>query len=187
MVSGDKQGYGEACKRAFEHVLENFETDIILHLDADFSHEPRTIVDMLKEIDHNGSDFVIGSRYIKGGKLPENWTYFRIINSRFGNWLVRLIFPMRHIKDNTSGFRAIRTDVVRNIDFREFNSKANAFLVDFLYSAYLNNAIISEVPIHFQDRKYGNSKLTFYAITEFIFNCFKIRLRKHEANKINLH
>lgn len=182
LVNGNKQGYGEACKRGFDYVLTNFETDVILQLDADFSHDPVSIVDILHEMDTNNSEFVIGSRYVKGGKLPENWGMFRIMNSKMGNLLVRAIFPMRHIRDNTSGYRAISSRVVENINFKNFNAKANAFLVEFLFCAYKNGVKIAEVPIHFKDRKYGESKLTFYAIAEFVLSCFKIRFNKHEAN-----
>ena len=143
-------------------------------MDADFSHNPDDIDRFLAKIQEN-YDFVIGSRYIKGGSIPDNWNLFRKANSFFGNIFARYIADVRSVKDCTSGFRAIKIELLKKIDFNHFNANGYYFQLKLLFVANQKGAKIKEIPINFIDRAKGKSKLGLNDIIEFIINSIKLR------------
>jgi dolichol-phosphate mannosyltransferase len=138
----------------------------MFEMDADFSHDPLVIPEFLRKIDQ-GYDLVIGSRYIKGGSIPENWGLHRKIFSIIGNIIVKLfLFNFSH-HDWTTGYRAIRTPVYLQVRDDLANYKGYTFQVSFLQKAFANHAKVAEVPIHFVDRVLGKSKIP---TSEYISN-----------------
>lgn len=164
----DKLGLGVAYVRGFEYAISHLNADIVMEMDADFSHNPDDILRLLLPLLHEG-DFVIGSRYIAGGSIPADWPKLRKANSKWGNIFARYITGIRDVRDCTSGFRAIKVSILQKIDLTQLGVKGYAFQLSLLNSAKRVNAKIIEVPIDFVDRQYGQSKLSYKDITEFIF------------------
>jgi len=145
-------------------------------MDADFSHDPKDIPKFLKEI-KNGYGFVIGSRYIPGGDTPD-WGFDRKLISSGGNFFARVIAGLYKVKDCTSGYRAIRSSLIKKINLNNLKVKGYSFQMNLLYEAVKNKAKIKEVPIIFVDRHVGTSKIERKDVYEFFINSFKLRFGK---------
>lgn len=168
LITGKKEGLGKAYLRGMKFASEDLSADVMFEMDADFSHDPKSIPSFLQNID-KGDDLVIGSRYIKGGSIPDNWGVHRKIFSVLGNLIVRVALFNFGQKDWTTGFRAIRTPLYKKIR-REIDSfKGYTFQVAFLHRSILSGAKISEVPIHFKDREFGHSKIG----SEYVINLIR--------------
>ena len=170
MLKGSKQGLGVAYIRGFKHSFSRLNPDVVFEMDADFSHPPELIPKMLRQIDE-GADFVIGCRYIKGGATPD-WDF-----SRGGNFFARIVAGLHKVHDCTSGFRAIRTSLLKKIDLNNLGAKGYSFQMNLLYEAVLKKADIREEPLVFYDRKKGKSKMKTKDMVEFFVNSFHLRLR----------
>lgn len=177
LLPGKKQGLGAAYIRAFKHAMKYFKPDVLVEMDADFSHQPQDLPMLLKEIE-KGADFVIGSRYIPGGKVPKDWNFLRQLNSRWGNRFARYLAGIDNVRDCTSGFRAIKSKILRKIDLDKLKVRGYSFQMNLLYKAYINGAKVKEVPIDFQERTWGHTKLGPGDILEFIWNSAKLRIEK---------
>lgn len=173
-IRKNKRGYGSALKLGFEKA-RNF--DIIVTMDADFSHNPKDIPRLIREIE-KGKDIVIGSRYVKSGKI-KNWPILRKITSRFTNSFVRF-FLRTEINDNTSGFRAYNNSFLKRIN--SFSSEGYSILEEILFLARKNNAKISEIPIEFKNREMGKSKANMLKEASRLFSLV-IKLRKRIIKK----
>ena len=169
-----KEGLGAAYIRGFTYAIETLNADIVVEMDADFSHNPCDLPRLITEIS-NGNDFVIGSRYVAGGSIPKNWSVLRRANSKFGNILARHVAGLGKIKDCTGGFRAIKTDLIKSIDLTSLGVKGYAFQISLLHAALKKRAKVVEIPIHFTDRVYGQSKIRLTDISEFMINTFELR------------
>lgn len=169
-----KQGLGVAYIRGIKHAINGMGADVVFEMDADFSHNPNDIPRFLTEVS-NGSDFVIGSRYVAGGSTPDNWSWLRKVNSRWGNIFAKYVAGLGRVRDCTSGYRAIKTKVLKKIDLDKLGVKGYAFQISLLHQAIRNGARVSEIPIQFTDRVYGESKLGMADIIEFVFSSFLIR------------
>lgn len=169
LISGTKEGLGRAYLRGMKYASEKLGAEVMFEHDADFQHDPKLIPVFLKKIDQ-GFDLVIGSRYTKGGSIPGNWGFHRKVYSVLGNLIVQVMLFNFGQKDWTTGYRAIRTPLYKQIrgELEEF--KGYTFQVSFLHKAYLKNAKIIEVPIKFIDRVHGESKI---GSGEYIFNLLK--------------
>jgi dolichol-phosphate mannosyltransferase len=139
------------------HKAFDLGADVIVQMDADFSHDPAVLTEMAHRI--GSCDVVIGSRYVKGGSLDDRWPAWRKLLSAFGNFYARTLldFPLR---DVTTGYRMWRREVLQNMPLDRIRSNGYIFLVEMAYMAYLMNYKITEVPIHFADRRWGNSKMS---------------------------
>ena len=167
-----KEGLGKAYIQGFDYAIENLKAYIVFEMDADFSHDPKKIPDFLKKIE-DGADFVIGSRYIKGGSIPKNWGFHRKLFSVLGNLIIRLGFMKLRISDWTSGYRAIKAWIVKSAIDKVKNYSGYVFQVAILDEALKKNAKIVEVPINFIDRTYGKSKInSLQFITQTLFYVF---------------
>lgn len=175
LISGEKKGLGVAYLRGFSYVIDNLKADVITMMDADLSHPPEIIPEMMKAIDE-GYDLVIGSRYVKGGAIPD-WNFGRRLISRAGNSFARIIAGMYKIHDCTSGYRAIRTSVLKKINTKNLNTRGYAFISTLLYELFCVGAKVKEVPLVFYDRKYGETKLKSKDMIEFFFNSFRLRFK----------
>jgi dolichol-phosphate mannosyltransferase len=181
LLSGRKQGLGAAYVRGMQYAITDLKADAVMEMDADFSHSPEDVARLIGALDQ-GADFVIGSRYVEGGKIPEDWSLLRTMNSRWGNFFARSIAGIGTVSDCTAGFRAIRASVIRNIDLRALNVRGYAFQVSLLFHAIRNGAAVREIPVEFVDRKHGQTKLGLYDIIEFMANAFVLRLQRYRSD-----
>jgi dolichol-phosphate mannosyltransferase len=165
-IGGKKEGLGKAILRGLRYAIDVMHADIIVQMDADLSHDPVVVPLLLKAVD-NGADFAVGSRYIPGGSIPENWGIHRKIFSRLGNAIVRFGLGYPEVHDWTGGFRAYKILFPKKLfkDLEQFNGYV--FQIAFLHKAIVHGAKITEIPIHFTDRRYGHSKI---APSEYIKN-----------------
>jgi dolichol-phosphate mannosyltransferase len=176
LLTGRKAGLGVAYIRGMDHAINVLQADLVFEMDADFSHKPEDIPRLISEIEA-GADFVIGSRYVPGGSVPKTWNLVRRLNSMWGNLAARYIAGIPQIRDCTAGFRAIRSSLLRRIDFNDLRVQGYAFQVALLHAAVEQGGKIREIPVNFIDRKKGESKLRFSDILEFAFNVWWIRLQ----------
>lgn len=152
-----KQGLSSAYLQAFS-ILLNSPTSVIVQMDADFSHDPKVLVDMAEQIET--CDLVLGSRYIPGGSTDLQWPAWRKALSAWGNFYARTILGMP-IRDVTGGFRMWRKGTLQEMPLKRIRSGGYIFLVEMLYLAYCLGFKIGEVPIYFADRRWGKSKMSF--------------------------
>ncbi|HEX6271191.1 MAG TPA: polyprenol monophosphomannose synthase [Anaerolineales bacterium] len=149
---GLRSAYIEGFRKAFE-----LGADAVVQMDADFSHEPVVLTEMARRI--TSYDVVIGSRYVRGGSLARRWPFWRKALSAFGNTYARTIlgFPLH---DLTTGYRMWRREALQNMPLDRIRSNGYIFLVEMAYVAFLMGYDIAEVPIHFADRRWGESKMS---------------------------
>lgn len=176
LIEGERQGLGAAYIRGMSYAVVQLDADVVFEMDADFSHNPDDVPRLLAAL-HDGHDFVIGSRYVPGGTIPDEWSLYRKANSIVGNLVARYFAGIYSVRDCTAGFRAIRGSLLREIALSEIKTQGYGFQVSLLYEACLHKARIHEVPVHFVDRTVGESKLGLRDIFEFIVNAGGIRLR----------
>lgn len=151
-----KLGLGTAYKDGFRWALEAG-AEAIVQMDADFSHSPSYIPHMLDLL--NGVDVVVGSRYVKGGKLDERWSFGRYLLSWWANAVyTRLILHTRTL-DTTAGFKAWRRDTLLGLDLGRIHSNGYDFQVEMAYVTEKLGYRVTEIPIYFEDRRIGKSKL----------------------------
>lgn len=156
-----KEGLGQAYIRGFSYALEYLKPFVIFEMDADWSHNPKDIPDFLDKVE-NGADFVIGSRYMKGGSIPANWSLHRKIFSIVGNWIARLGFMKPKITEWTNGYRAIKSWLIKEIMPEMNNFSGYVFQVAFLDKTLKRKAYVEQVPIQFKDREKGTSKINSF-------------------------
>ncbi|OGK09187.1 hypothetical protein A2767_06570 [Candidatus Roizmanbacteria bacterium RIFCSPHIGHO2_01_FULL_35_10] len=169
----EKEGLGKAYIHGFNFAIEKLNPYLIFEMDADLSHNPKKIPEFLKKIEE-GADFVIGSRYIKGGSIPKDWGLHRKIFSVGANFVIRFGFMKLKITDWTSGFRAIKTWIIKQSIPTIKNYSGYVFQVAILDYAVKHKAHITELPIEFKDRIYGKSKINSlqYALQTFAYVLF---------------
>lgn len=151
-----KLGLGTAYLTGFRWSLEHG-AGVIVQMDADFSHDPQVIPELISELDQ--ADVAVGSRYAAGGSLDERWPFWRKWLSTFGNLYARAVLRMS-VRDLTGGFRAWNREVMSAIPLDRVKSEGYAFQVEMIYLAYLLGFEICEVPIYFADRVEGESKMS---------------------------
>ncbi len=144
----DERGLSSAVIRGFQEATG----DVLLCMDADLSHPPSAIPRLLGELQQPGVDFVIGSRYVAGGGMDQDWGLLRWLNSRVATWLAR---PFTTARDPMAGYFALRRDRFRAAE--ELNPIGYKIGLELIVKCRCRR--IREVPIHFADRKFGESKL----------------------------
>lgn len=177
LLENNTRGLGNAYKAGFKYAIDNLNPDVLIEMDSDFSHNPQKLKEILPPI-KNGYDFVIGSRYIKGGSIPKNWALIRKLNSKYGNIFARFIAGLMQVKDCTSGFRAIKVDFIKQIDLEHLNVNGYAFQMNILFECVKLGAKTYEIPIDFIDRVKGKSKLSIKDVVEFMINSFDLFVRR---------
>jgi dolichol-phosphate mannosyltransferase len=173
-----KDGLGNAYRAAFARVIDEG-YDVIVTLDADFSHDPAVIPDLIGLVD-DGADLAVGSRYVPGGATP-NWPAYRLGLSRYGNRYAGWVLGLR-IRDATSGFRAYRAELLSDIRYETTQSNGYAFMTELAYRASAFRSDVREHPITFNDRVRGTSKMSAFVIVESMLRVtwwgVKLRLRQ---------
>lgn len=169
-----KGGLGTAYLDGFRWALKDG-ADAIIQMDADLSHSPDDIPRLLQQLSQ--ADVVIGSRYIPGGQLDRRWGLGRRLLSWWANsvW-VRTILGFK-IKDGTGGFKCWRRSALERIRLDRIRSNGYIFQVEMNYAAERAGLRICEVPICFEDRQFGNSKMSWKVNAEAALRVFEIRWR----------
>lgn len=167
-----KDGLGKAYIAGFQWGLaKSFEA--LVEMDADFSHRPEDLVKLLEAIKQN--DFVVGSRYVSGG-ATKNWSLLRKIISRGGSLYSRMIlgFPLN---DWTGGFNAWTRKALETIRLDSVKSNGYSFQIELKYKALRGGCKGTEVPILFEDRRVGQSKMSSKILIEALYRVWLIRFR----------
>ncbi|MEK7600445.1 MAG: polyprenol monophosphomannose synthase [Patescibacteria group bacterium] len=166
-----KQGLGTAYIAAFKEVLKDELVERVITMDADFSHHPRYLPELISTA--KSVDLTIGSRYVKGGGIAK-WELWRRQLSYWANVYVRMIlrYPIR---DWTTGYQCITTRALRAIDLNTIDLSGYAFLQELKYALLSSGATFREIPIIFQARREGESKISGFIIREGITGPWKIR------------
>ncbi|TBT96510.1 putative oolyprenol monophosphomannose synthase, partial [Hamiltosporidium magnivora] len=166
-----KLGLGTAYLKGFDWGLEKG-YQYLYEMDCDFSHNPEDLHRIRQGL-INGSDVVVGSRYIKGGDV-KNWDMKRILLSKGASLYTRIITWMP-VNDTTAGFVGYRRAFLEKLDFSKIVFKGYAFQIQMKYAAYKLGFKIMEIPITFKDRELGTSKISSNIIKEAIFGLqFKV-------------
>ncbi len=167
-----KEGLGKAYLAGFTWALAQ-RYDLILEMDADFSHDPKFLPELIKAA--AGADLVIGSRY-KAGVNVINWPMSRLLLSiganQYAHWITGL-----PLTDSTGGFKCFRRAVLEAIDFSRVRSNGYAFQIEMSYRAWRKGFRLVEVPIVFTDRIEGQSKMNKRIVREAIWMVWWLRLR----------
>lgn len=161
-----KRGLGRSYVDALSQAV-TMDVDIVCQMDADFSHDPQYLPDLVRGATEGGLDLVVGSRYLHGVSVV-NWPLRRLILSTFANRYVRAITGLP-ARDCTSGFRCWRREALARLPLRRFVSDGYAFLVEMLFEAMGAGCRIGEVPIIYVERREGQSKMSRGVIFESIF------------------
>ena len=167
-----KEGLGPAYVAGFQHALSRG-AELIVQMDADFSHDPADISRLLEAA--ADADLVIGSRYVEGGGVPD-WGLRRRVMSRVGSAYAQVALGLPY-RDLTGGYKVIRREVLESIDLGSTASHGYAFQVELTYRAARAGFRIEEVPIQFRDRRAGNSKMSARIVIEAAIGVPRMRLR----------
>jgi len=178
-----KMGLGSAYRDGFRYAIA-LGADLLIEMDADFSHDPEVLPLFLEQI--KTCDLVIGSRYLNGISVV-NWPLRRLMLSYGANWYTRLITGLA-IMDCTSGFKCFRRRLIEQIELDQIGSDGYSFQIEMNFRAAELGARIVEVPIIFIDRRAGQSKMSKRIVREAVFMVWKMKLtslfgrKKHYAS-----
>ncbi|HEY7613633.1 MAG TPA: polyprenol monophosphomannose synthase [Gemmatimonadales bacterium] len=167
-----KGGLGKAYLAGFRWALDR-DYELIFEMDADFSHDPKFLVDFLRAVEH--ADLVIGSRY-KTGVNVINWPISRLLLSLGANQYARWITGLP-VMDSTGGFKCFRRRVLESIDFERVRSNGYSFQIEMSFRAWKKGFRLVEIPIVFTDRVEGQSKMNKRIVREAIWMVWWLRLK----------
>jgi dolichol-phosphate mannosyltransferase len=157
-----KSGLGSAYRAGFAWGLER-RFDVCIEMDADLQHEPEALPDLIAPLGQ-GHGLVIGSRYVKGGSIPD-WSWHRRLLSRWGNVYASILLGLG-VTDSTAGFRAYSASVLESIDLDRIRAEGYGFQIEMTYQAKRAGASVVEVPIRFFERVDGESKMSMFIVVE---------------------
>ncbi len=166
-----KLGLGSAYITGFKQALDAG-ANAIAQMDADLSHPPDLLVDLLKSLDD--FDVAMGSRYIEGGGVDMNWPWWRKSLSAFGNHYARYVLGMP-VQDVTGGFKVWKRETLAGMPLNRIRSNGYAFQIEMAYVAYLLNYSFVEVAFYFPNRDWGKSKMSFRIQLEAAYRVWKMR------------
>lgn len=175
-----KLGLGSAHEWAMEYAETNH-YEALVTMDADFSHDPNDIPRLLKALE--GCDFVTGSRYMAGGAC--NYSGYRRYVSKLANWGARRLLGIP-LHEMTTSFRVFRVDFLRRVDLGEIKSNGYSFFMEIVFRLSRVGARMKEVPICFEDRRAGVSKIPPFEIFNGLKHllylaCLRLRWRKTQC------
>ena len=165
-----KLGLGTAYIQGFQYAIENG-AEAIGQMDADFSHPIEKIPELIETL--KTCDMALGSRYVPGGSLDENWPLWRKFLSGFGNVYARTILWMK-LKDVTGGYRLWRKETLLGMPLHTIRSNGYIFQVEMAYVAHKLGFQFKEIPIYFADRRWGTSKMSFRIQAEAAFRVWQL-------------
>ena len=166
-----KMGLGTAYLAGFRIAIER-RYDLIMEMDADFSHDPSHLPQFLKAIE--GADIVLGSRYRDGKVTIVNWPISRLLLSYYANVYARTVTGLP-VWDATGGFKCFRRKVLEAIDLNAVKSNGYAFQIEMSFRAWKKGFKIAEIPIVFVDRTEGESKMSGRIVREAVWMVWRLR------------
>jgi dolichol-phosphate mannosyltransferase len=178
-----KLGFASAHRAGMGYALEHG-ADVVLTMDADFSHDPAVLPALVGCV-ADGADLAIGSRYIPGGGT-RNWPWHRQALSRGSNAMTRLLLGLR-AHDCTGGFRAYKASLLRRIRLDQCESDGYSFQEESLLLCALAGARIAETPIIFEDRRAGSSKISRKVILEAVTLLFQLAWQRIFCRQALMH
>jgi dolichol-phosphate mannosyltransferase len=149
--------------------------EIVIQMDADWSHDPAVLPALIAPIAAGDADLVIGSRYTDGGGVVD-WGITRRALSRGGCWYAQHVLGVG-VKDLTGGFKCFRREVLETIDLPSVRAAGYAFQVELTYRALRRGFRVTEIPITFREREYGTSKMSARIALEAVWRVPQLRLR----------
>jgi len=165
-----KQGLSQAYIAGFLWAIDKKYANII-QMDADFSHDPKDLLRIVNSLSKH--DVVVGSRYIKGGRIS-GWSIDRKFISRAGNLYAQAMLRLPY-KELTGGFNGWRRTTLEKLDVSSLKSKGYAFQIELKYRAHKLGVSIKEIPIHFRDRTVGKSKFSGNIVWEAAYKVFQMK------------
>tara|TARA_B100001057_G_C22695749_1_gene889645 strand:+ start:165 stop:869 length:705 start_codon:yes stop_codon:yes gene_type:complete len=172
IVRNKKSGLDTAHKFAYKYAVNN-RYDYLITMDADLSHDPAEIPNFLKYL--NNYDFVLGSRYMKGGK--NELAFFRFMLSFIGNKFIKFILNL-NFTEFTSAYRGFNIKKMKKFDLKMINSKGYSFFMETIYQINKMKYRTYEIPIIFANRKQGKSKIPKIEIIRTLFNVLRLNFNK---------
>lgn len=167
-----KQGLGVAYRAGFRWALERPETQAVVQMDADFSHDPADLPRLLTPL-MSDADLVLGTRYVRGGATI-GWPWYRLVISRGGTTFARTVLLLPY-RDLTGGFKAWRREMLESIRLREISAQGYGFQIETTWWAHRRGAHIVQVPIVFRERQAGRSKMTGTIVREALARVIALR------------
>ncbi len=171
---GGKQGLGTAYLAGFQYALSK-EYELIMEMDADFSHDPKDLINLRNNCINEGSDVSIGSRYATGVNVV-NWPMGRVLLSYFASWYVRIVTGMT-IRDTTAGFVCYHKKVLQTIPLDQVKFVGYAFQIEMKFLAWKYGFNLQEVPIIFTERTRGQSKMSAGIFKEAFFGVLQMTIQ----------
>lgn len=171
MHRAGKLGLRTAYLQGFKKAIADG-TDAVGQMDADFSHDPNRLAPMLAALEN--ADVVLGSRYVPGGSVDERWPRWRKQLSAFGNFYARTILGFS-LRDVTTGFRLWRREALQGMPLERIDANGYIFLVEMAYMAWCLKYRFAQVPIHFADRRWGKSKMSFRIQMEAAIHVWQVK------------
>jgi len=175
-----KQGLGTAYLDGFRYALDHG-ADFIVQMDADFSHSPDYIPAMLQKCQEY--DVVVGSRYVSGGRLDEKWSFWRYFLSWWANSVYSRVILNLKVRDSTAGYKCWRRQTLEAIDFDSIRSSGYVFQVEMAVVTEKLGFRPYELPIYFEDRRIGRSKMTVPVKFEAVWRVWEIRQRHRNLRR----
>jgi len=169
-----KLGLGTAYIAGFNKALDELNAKRIMTMDADFSHNPRYIPSMVEM--SRSKHVVIGSRYVPGGGQAD-CTWKRVMLSKIANLVAKTLLGLQ-AKDTTAGFRLYRREVLESIPLDQIFSSGYSFLVEMLFMCQRRGWQIGEVPIVFEDRRAGTTKISKSEVFKAQYTVFRLFFRR---------
>lgn len=179
LLQGQRRGLGDAYIRGITHALEALRADVVVQMDADFSHDPAAAGELITRVAAGEVEVAIGSRYVAGGDIDSKWSAARRWLSLWGNRMARWIAGIRTVHDCTAGFKAIAADALRRAALQNIRVQGYAFQVVLLSRLLDAGARVAEVPVYFREREHGQTKLGLRDLCEFFLNIWWLRVAKH--------
>jgi dolichol-phosphate mannosyltransferase len=170
-----KQGLGRAYVDGMTRAVKAG-AEFVVQMDSDLSHAPKYLPQMLGTLLSTNADVVIGSRYVTGASLATGWSWHRRALSAFANAYVRALLRLG-IRDVTAGFKIWRSSALETIDVASIRSNGYSFQVEMNYRSVRHGLKIVELPIHFADRRDGESKMNVWVQLESALMPFLLRRR----------
>lgn len=171
-----KMGLGSAYKEAFIRSIDSVEPDVVVQMDADFSHPPDALQVITQPILDNECEVSVGSRYVKGGG-SKNWTWKRRVISKGANYLARLL-ARTGVKDSTSGFRGLSKVAVESIISSKLSGSGYEYQIESLCIFRKHKLTVKEIPYAFRERRLGETKLSLKDILSFLKLIFVLAFRR---------
>jgi dolichol-phosphate mannosyltransferase len=172
-----KQGLGRAYVDGMTRAIEDG-AEYVVQMDSDLSHAPDYLPQMLGTLLATNADVVIGSRYVSGASLAGEWSWQRKALSGFANTYVRVLLRLG-VRDVTAGFKLWRASALKVIDVASIRSNGYSFQVEMNYRTVQRGLKIVEIPIHFADRRAGESKMSIKVQLESAVMPFSLRRRSN--------